>query len=120
MNTNHFLGDSTEHVFSNAQAFNFDVWLELAQSDPEAFEYVRYLKVQDALSNFEKTSRNHLAALCVRIDIERAKANTPMEGLLWMLGEMGRNLGNIGDQYNEFSQELNRAKALCDELSSQL
>jgi len=58
--------------------FDFDEWLELAQSDPEAFERRRQRMIEDIIAEAPENLRHRLRCLQWRIDMERARASNPM------------------------------------------
>jgi len=62
------------------RAFDFDKWKELAETNPEAFEFNRR-RVIDALLAKAKHS-DRLRGLQWRIDAERDRSKTPMSACL--------------------------------------
>jgi hypothetical protein len=57
--------------------FDFDEWSALAKAAPEEFESRRHDAIERIISNCTNTRR--LRGLQCRIDLERARARTPMK-----------------------------------------
>lgn len=53
--------------------FNFDEWLQLAASDPEAFEQRRQQAIDELIANSPGEHQQRLRGLQWRIDMERRK-----------------------------------------------
>src|SRR5687768_5393396 len=60
--------------------FDFDEWSALAKAAPEEFESRRHAAIERILSNCTNTRR--LRGLQCRIDLERARARTPLKSCL--------------------------------------
>ena len=60
------------------ETFDFDQWMELAHADPAAFEELLRREIEWAISQAPESTQPRLRALQWRIDMERAKADTPM------------------------------------------
>lgn len=60
------------------EAFDFDAWANLAQSDPEAFEARRRAAIDDFIASVPAHRRRRLHGLQCRLDLERRRAKTPL------------------------------------------
>lgn len=58
------------------RAFDFDKWKEMAENNPEAFEFNRQRMIDDLLAKTKHTDR--LKRLQWRIDVERDRSKTPI------------------------------------------
>ena len=58
------------------RAFIFDEWKNLAESNPEAFEFTRQQMIDSMISNAKDAER--LKRLQWRIDIERQRSSSPL------------------------------------------
>lgn len=63
---------------SAAVAFDFDAWSRLAREDAAAFERQRQALIERALEAAPPDLRQRLRGLQFRIDMERARAATPL------------------------------------------
>jgi hypothetical protein len=77
--------------------FDFDEWSALAKAAPEEFESRRHDAIERIISNCTNTRR--LRGLQCRIDLERARARTPLKSCL-RLSEM------MWDSFNECQTQL--------------
>ena len=66
------------HSPLTTQPFNFDEWLALAKSDPEAFEQRRKAVIETYLSGLPPSKQRRMRGLQFRIDMERRRAHTAM------------------------------------------
>jgi len=60
----------------NKRAFVFDEWKALAETNPEAFEFIRQRMIESLIAEAEDSER--LKCLQWRIDAERKRSKTPM------------------------------------------
>ena len=58
------------------RAFVFDEWKELAETNPEAFEFTRQRMIESLIAEAKASDR--LKRLQWRIDVERQRSKTPM------------------------------------------
>ncbi len=58
------------------RTFVFEEWKELAERNPEAFEFTRQRMIDSLISDAKESDR--LKCLQWRIDVERERAKTPM------------------------------------------
>jgi len=58
------------------RTFNFDEWKELAESNPEAFEFTRQRMIDSLID--EARASDRLRRLQWRIDVERERSATPL------------------------------------------
>ena len=58
--------------------FNFDEWLQLAKSDPEAFEKRRQQAIDALIATASGEQQHRLRGLQWRIDMERRKYKNPL------------------------------------------
>lgn len=80
------------------QNFNFDEWSALAQSAPEEFESRRNSVIEGVISGC--TNARRLRGLQCRIDLERARARTPLKACLRLSSLMWDSLYECHDQLN--------------------
>ena len=69
-------------MMTSRSAFNFDEWVDLAQSDPDAFERAREEVLRDAIARAPNSYRGRLSSLQWRVDRERERADTPFSACL--------------------------------------
>ncbi len=62
------------------RTFDFDKWKELAESNPEAFEFNRQRVIEALLAKTKHSDR--LRRLQWRIDVERDRSKTPISACL--------------------------------------
>lgn len=62
--------------------FDFDEWMSLAQSDPEAFEKRRKRAIDEAIAQAPQHMQARLHALQWRIDMERSRASNPLSACI--------------------------------------
>lgn len=63
-------------------AFDFDEWLDLANTDPAGFERRRQEWIEAAIQSAPPKHHRRLRGLQFRIDMERTRARTPMAACL--------------------------------------
>jgi len=69
--------------------FDPQYWLELAKTDPEAFERARLEAIETFIASTPSEVQDRLRGLQCRIDLERRKAKTPLgaavrlQSLMW-------------------------------------
>lgn len=100
--------------------FDFDVWLQLARTDPEGFEVMRILRVQDALARFRPEARPLLSGLLRQIEVERSRTAEPLDRVAWMMREMRRNLELISECCDECTRNADRIGSVCETQSRRL
>ncbi len=62
------------------RAFDFDQWKEMAETNPEAFEFNRQRLIESVLAKAKHSDR--LKRLQWRIDVERQRSKTPISACL--------------------------------------
>lgn len=67
---------------NNSSDFDFGVWMQLAQRDPEAFEQKRQQEIAAFMTELDPESRTRMEKLQWRIDKERERSSSPMESCL--------------------------------------
>jgi hypothetical protein len=64
------------------EPFDFDVWSNLAQKDPEAFEAKRLEKIENLIQSAPEELRPRLRSFQWRIDMERQRCSTPLQACI--------------------------------------
>ncbi|HUW49713.1 MAG TPA: DUF3135 domain-containing protein [Sulfuricella sp.] len=67
---------------SLSEPFDFDEWMTLAQSDPDAVEELREYAIEEVIALAPLDMQPRLRALQWRIDMERARASTPLSACI--------------------------------------
>lgn len=80
------------------ESFDFDEWSALAKDAPEEFESRRHRAIERVIANCTNTRR--LRGLQCRIDLERARARTPLKACLRLSTLMWDSLCECHDQLN--------------------
>lgn len=76
---------------SRSKPFDFDAWMTLAQSDPDAVDEMREDAIEEVIARAQPDMQPRLRALQWRIDMERARASTPLSAcvrlsnMMWKL-----------------------------------
>ena len=63
---------------SSKEAFVFDDWKELAETNPQKFEQTRESMIAGIISSAPEKCRHRLEGLQWRIDMERKRSSNPM------------------------------------------
>lgn len=85
--------------------WDFNEWMNLASSDPEAFEARRQQVVHELIEESPRERRQRLRCLQWRIDQVRQRSSTPMAGCISLYGMMWESL--LGD--GGLAEALNQA-----------
>ncbi len=83
---------------------DFNEWMDLANSDPEAFELRRRQMVHALIERSPHERRHRLRCLQWRIDRVRERSSTPMAGCLSLYGMMWDSLlgeGGLAEALNQ-------------------
>ena len=64
---------------NSATEYDFDMWTQLAQDDPEEFERQRRIVIETAINTAPATMHQRLRGLQWRIDVEIERSNNPVE-----------------------------------------
>lgn len=67
---------------SRSKPFDFDAWMTLAQSDPDAVEEMREDAIEEIIALAHPDMQPRLRALQWRIDMERSRAVTPLSACI--------------------------------------
>jgi hypothetical protein len=62
--------------------FDFDEWMNLAKSDPEAFDARRKQVIDDLIEHAPEHIRQRLKSFQWRIDMERARCENPLQACI--------------------------------------
>ena len=93
------MSDSTR----DNSSFDFDQWMALAQSDPEAFEARRREVLQAEIAKAPEAYRQRLTGLQWRIDIERGRCKNSLVSAQKVFGMMWKQVygpGGLADALN--------------------
>jgi len=109
------------------QDFDFDEWLNLAKSDPEAFELRRQQAVEELIIAAPSDRQHRLRGMQWRVDMERRKYKDPLVscqkvfGMMWqsVYGDNGllQVLTDLPQQQKVPSVRQTRAQVLAFETS---
>lgn len=66
----------------HASGFDFDEWMKLAQSDPEAFDTRRRAMIEALIASAPEHIRERLVRFQWRIDMERSRCANPMQACI--------------------------------------
>ena len=64
------------------EPFDFDVWANLAQRDPQAFEAKRLEKIENLIQCAPEELRPRLRSFQWRIDMERQRCSNPLQACI--------------------------------------
>lgn len=67
---------------SRAFEFDFDEWMNLAKTDPAAFDARRKQVIDDLIAHAPEHLRQRLKSFQWRIDMERARCENPMQACI--------------------------------------
>lgn len=67
---------------TQSRDFVFDEWMQLAQTDPEAFEQRRRQVIEETIESAPSEARRRLRGLQWRIDMERRRSDSTTAGFL--------------------------------------
>ncbi|MDD5241113.1 MAG: DUF3135 domain-containing protein [Sulfuricella sp.] len=73
---------------SRSKPFDFDTWMGLAQSNPDAVEELREEAIEEVIALAPPDTQPRLRALQWRIDMERARAGNPLSACIRLSGMM--------------------------------
>lgn len=83
------------------QQFDFDEWSTLAKTAPEEFESRRHSAIEGVISGC--TNARRLRGLQCRIDLERARARTPLKACLRLSSLMWDSWYECHDHLNKLA-----------------
>lgn len=94
----------------NKAEIDFDLWSEVARTDPEAFEKMRQQAIEAAIDSAPEANRERLRRLQWRIDQERRLARTPMAACMRISRMMWRAVlgpNGLNDRFAELQRLFN-------------
>ncbi|HFQ91842.1 MAG TPA: DUF3135 domain-containing protein [Chromatiales bacterium] len=68
--------------------FNFDAWMKLAKTNPEAFEIQRKKVLQAEIAKAPKPMQHRLTGLQWRVDMERKRCSNPTQSMIHIYKKM--------------------------------
>ena len=86
---------------AQVKEWDFDVWMQLAQNDPEKFEALRAEAIAEVIDSVSGERRMHLRRLQWRIDRVRERAKTPMAATMEISRMMWERFYDLRDQYQD-------------------
>lgn len=92
-----------------AKPMDFDVWMSVAEKDPQEFEEMRRAAIEAAIEKAAPASRLRLRRLQWRIDQERRLAPTPMSACIRLSNMMWSNVlgpGGLQERLDELRRLL--------------
>ena len=95
--------DNLNVARETAPEYNFDEWMALHQTGPDAFEEKRRLAIAGLIDSAPASMQPRLKGLMFQIDAERKKARTPLQSCI--------NISSLmWEKFDELKVNLN---ALC-------
>jgi hypothetical protein len=86
---------------AQVEEWDFDVWMELAQNDPEKFEALRAQAIERVIEGVGGERKLHLRRLQWRIDQVRVRSKTPMAATMAISRMMWDSFYDLRDQYQD-------------------
>ena len=97
--------NNTETIKSDDDSIDFDAWMDLYKSDPEAFEHQREAMIQQTISKAPEQHQRRLNGLQFQIDMERRRAETPLQSCMKISSMMWEKFDHMRAQLNEFKEQ---------------
>ena len=85
----------------NHEKFNFDMWSELSQSNPEAFEELRQKTLDEFIEGVDENRQHRLRCLQWKIDRVREKMPTPLAACVAISDMMWDSLDRLNQLYHD-------------------
>ncbi len=76
---------------------DFEVWAELAKSDPEAFEHKRRETIDAFIASTPAEGQQRLRGLQFRVDMERSRASNPLSATIRISNMMWNSFAELRD-----------------------
>lgn len=86
----------------NKQKFDFDMWSELSQKDPEAFEALRKKAVNEFITSVDEQKQQRLRCLQWKVDKVREKQKTPLAACVAISDMMWDSLEQLNQLYYDY------------------
>lgn len=80
---------------------DFDLWMQVAQDDPQRFEAMRQAAIDDFLANVPAERRLHLQRLQWRVDRVRERCATPMAATIAISEMMWDSFHTLRSHYQD-------------------
>lgn len=80
---------------------NFDVWMQVAQADPQRFEAMRQAAIEEFLASVPAERRLKLQRLQWRVDRVRERCTTPMAATIAISEMMWDAFYHLRDEYQD-------------------
>jgi hypothetical protein len=97
--------DNTKGAAIGLDDFDFDTWMQLYKTDPEAFECRREALIKDAISSAPVEQQRRLNGLQFQIDMERRRSNSALQGCMRISSMMWKKCDQMRGKLNELSQQ---------------
>ena len=86
---------------AQVKEWDFDVWMNLAQTDPEKFEALRAEVIERVIDSVTDDRKIHLRRLQWRIDQVRGRSKTPMAATMAISRMMWDSFHDLRGHYQE-------------------
>jgi hypothetical protein len=84
------------------QKFDFDMWSDLSQKDPEAFEALRQKTVNEFIGSVDETKQTRLRCLQWKVDKVRERQKTPLAACVAISDMMWDSLERLNQLYYDY------------------
>lgn len=92
--------------------FDFDAWAALARDEPQEFERRRLMAIDEVWQRLGPyADRRRIAGTCWRIDMERARAKTPLQCCLRLSSLMWESVSDLCAAWNDWQSLAGTGKA---------
>ena len=95
---------------AKANQLDIQMWIELAESDPEKFETMRAETIERAIQSSSEKRRSHLRRLQWRVDRLRERSATPMAATIELSKLMWDSFYRLHDTYQELAGDTGQRR----------
>lgn len=99
-------------------SFDFDYWVKLAKTNPDAFEAKRKQAIDDYLAGTPEGTQDRLRRLQWRVEMERQRARNPMDAAIRIYDMMWDSVSRNMDALNELADMLAGQPASSSQLKA--
>lgn len=97
--------NDVENAESGHTGIDFDEWMALYQSDPEAFEHRREALIQKTINNAPEEHQRRLNGLQFQVDMERRRSDSPLQSCMQISSMMWERFDDLRAKLNQFQQQ---------------
>lgn len=88
-------------MYDEAKEYDFDSWMDLAQTDPEKFEDLREAAIDELIASAPRERQMQLRRLQWRIDMVRQRAGNPMAATIEISKMMWNSFYELRDHFQD-------------------